>query len=341
MVVDYKKRHDDAEHHDHAHSDDAHSHEGGHSHTHGVVDPSILATERGIWAVKWSFVGLFLTAAFQVVVVIFSESVALLADTIHNFGDAATAIPLFVAFLFARRKPTKRFTYGFGRVEDLAGLFIVLMIFVSAVVAAYQSVMRLITPEPVFFLWAVVLASIVGFLGNEGVALFRIKVGREIGSAALVADGYHARIDGLTSLAVLLGVIGVWLGFPLADPTVGLLISIAILKIVWDSAKLVFTRLLGGVEPNVVDEIKAAAKNAPTVEDVTEVRVLWLGHRMHSEVNITVASHLTVVEAHNIAVEARKHLLNKVKYLASATIHIDPANASGERFHALEPGEVI
>lgn len=319
-------------HHDHPHD---HQHGEEHGHTHGVVDPSILTTRRGIWAVKWSFVGLFATALFQVVVVWFSGSVALLADTIHNFGDAATAVPLFVAFSLARWKPTKRFTYGFGRVEDLAGLLIVLTILASAAVAGYESVQRLIAPRPVENLWAVVVASIVGFVGNEGVALFRIKVGREIGSAALVADGYHARTDGLTSLAVLLGAAGVWMGFPLADPAIGLLITVAIMKIVWDSAKLVFTRLLGGVEPDVVDEIATAAEDSPNVVDVTEVRVQWFGHRMHSEVNIAVRSDLTVAEAHGVAVETRKRLLDKINYLSSATIHVDPADASGERYHSV------
>jgi cation diffusion facilitator family transporter len=220
----------------HNHSrEETHAPDNDHSHTHGfgdVVDPTILTTERGIWAVKWSLVGLMLTAVLQVVIVYISGSVALLADTIHNFGDAATAIPLWIAFLLARRKPSKRFTYGYGRVEDLAGVAIVFMILFSAVVAGYESIQRIFQPQEVKYLWAVVAASLIGFIGNEAVALFRIKVGKEIGSAALVADGYHARVDGLTSLAVLFGVVGVWLGYPLADPIVGLLITIAILKIV-------------------------------------------------------------------------------------------------------------
>lgn len=335
MIVDYKTKHDD-----HGHDDGEHSHGSDHGHdhghTHGMIDPSIISTERGIWAVKWSFVGLALTATFQGVVVIFTGSVALLADTIHNLGDAVTTVPLFIAFLFARRKPNERFTYGYGRVEDLAGVFIVLMILASAVVAGYQSILRLMEPQPISFLWAVVVASIVGFAGNEVVALFRIKVGREIGSAALVADGYHARTDGLTSLAVLFGAIGVWLGFPLADPIVGLLISAAILKIVWDSAKLVFTRMLGGVDSNVVGDIREAVRKTPNVLDATDVRVQWFGHQMHCEVSIAVASDLTVIEAHKIAVETRNQLMKEVNYLASATIHVDPAEASGERFHTAE-----
>src|ERR1044071_954149 len=164
--------------------DHDHSHSGGHldaahhTHTHGAIDPSILDTDRGIWATKWSFVGLFITAVFQVFVVLFSGRVALLADTIHNFGDAATAIPLWIAFTLGRRKPSDRFSYGLGRVEDLAGVAIVAMILTSAVVACYESIGRLFHPQEVKYLWAVVLASLIGFAGNEAVAIFRIRVGR-------------------------------------------------------------------------------------------------------------------------------------------------------------------
>src|SRR5215203_5161665 len=227
---------------------------GEHGHSHGTVDPSLTTSERGIWAVKWSFVGLFITALLQLVVVLLSGSVALLSDTIHNFGDAATAVPLWLAFALTRLGTSRRFPFGYGRVEDLAGGIVVLIILFSAVVAGYQAMERLFNPQPIGLLWAVVAASVVGFIGNESVAVFRIRVGREIGSAALVADGYHARTDGWTSLAVLLGTVGVWLGYPLADPIVGLLITAAILGIVWQSGKAIFTRLLDGVEPEIVEE---------------------------------------------------------------------------------------
>ncbi len=314
--------------HDHPHGD-----EHSHGHTHGAVDPSILTTEKGVWALKWSFIGLFITAILQAIVVWYTGSVALLADTIHNFSDATTAIPLWIAFAIGLWKPTKRFTYGFGRVEDLAGVFIVLAILASAVFAGYESIKRIYAPQDVTYLWAVAAASIVGFVGNEAVALFRIKVGREIGSAALIADGYHARTDGLTSLAVLFGAIGIWFGFPLADPIVGLVITAMIVRIVWQSAKSVFTRLLDGVEPNVPDEIAAAANETPQVEEVTEVRVRWLGHNLHAEVNLAVSPKLTIAEAHEVGVATQKHLLEKIKYLAHVTVHIDPNHASGEKYH--------
>jgi cation diffusion facilitator family transporter len=313
--------------HDHPH--------GTHGHTHGVVDPSIISAERGIWAIKWSFIGLFITALLQVGVVVFTGSVALLADTIHNFGDAATAVPLWIAFSLAKRKPSPRFTYGLGRVEDLAGVAIVALILFSAAVAGYESIQRFFNPQPVQYLWAVVAASIIGFVGNEAVALFRIKVGRDIGSAALVADGYHARTDGLTSLAVLFGAIGVWLGYPLADPIIGLLITLAILQIVWQSSQAIFTRLLDGVDPQLGDEIRHAAGHVPGVEEVSEVRVRWLGHRLHAEVNIAVRPDLPVEAGHNIALDVQHELLHHLHYLSGATIHVDPANASGEAHHRI------
>lgn len=317
----------------HNHARDAHVH------THGPIDPSVFTTQRGIWAVKVSFLVLFATALFQVIVVLLSGSVALLADTIHNIGDAATAIPLWIAFTLARRKPSKRLTYGYGRVEDLAGVAIVLTIFFSAIAAGYESIDRLLHPRAIRFLWAVIAASVIGFLGNEAVALLRIKVGKEIGSTALIADGYHARVDGLTSLAVLFGALGVWIGFPLADPIVGLLITAVIFRIVWTSGKAVFTRLLDGIDPEVVDEIKHAIKHARGVHGVTEVRVRWLGHRLHAEVNVAVSPELSVERGHAIAKEVRHQLLHHLRYLSNATIHIDPVNASGEEHHRIAEHE--
>src|SRR6266542_2086337 len=333
---------DDHEHgaHGHDHKGGAHGHDhgggGAHGHTHGTIDPSIISTQRGLWAIKWSFFGLMVTTLFQLVVVYFSSSIALLADTIHNLGDACTAIPLGIAFILGKRKPSKRFTYGYGRVEDLAGVVVVLTILTSAIVAGYESIQRFLHPRPVGYLWAVVVAAIVGFLGNEGVAIFRIKVGKEMGSAALIADGYHARVDGFTSLAVLFSAIGIWLGYPLADPIIGGLITLAIFRIVWDSAREVFTRILDGVDPEIVDKIKDQVKQAEGVADVSEVRVRWLGHRLQAEVNLAVPQNLSVEEAHDVANRVRHRLLHNLQFLSGVTIHVDPANASGEKHHHIE-----
>ena len=313
--------------------DHNHRHDEGHGHTHGAVDPSIATSERGIWAVKWSFILLIATALVQVVVVVLSGSVALLSDTIHNFGDAATAIPLWIAFALGRLGESRRFPFGYGRVEDLAGVLVVLIILFSAVVAGYQAIDRLLNLEPIGLLWAVVAASVVGFVGNEVVAVFRIKVGQEIGSTALIADGYHARTDGWTSLAVLFGAVGVWLGYPLADPLVGLLITLAILVIVWQSGKAVFTRLLDGVDPEVAEEIRHAARHITGVEDVAEGRARWLGHRLRAEVNVAVKPELSVAEGHAIAQEVNHQLLHELCYLDMAVVHLDPIQELGEEHH--------
>lgn len=303
-------------HHDHTHSE-------GHSHTHGIVDPSIATTTRGIWAIQWSFVILATTAILQFGVVFASGSIGLLADTIHNVGDAVTAIPLWVAFLLARRKPTATFTYGLGRAEDLAGLTIVLIILLSAMVAGYQAIDRLIHPQAVQHLGWLAAAGLLGFLGNEGVAALRIRVGRQIHSAALIADGYHARTDGLTSLAVVVGAMGIWLGFPLADPIVGLLITILILGIVWQSGRAVVTRMLDGVEPGIVDEISHAARHVAGVIDVFDAKARWVGHKLHADVVITVDNELSLASANTIAAALRRELLAHLPALAVVNFHFD------------------
>lgn len=328
--------HDAHRHGSHGHSHGGHEHgPHGHGHSHGVVDPSIASSREGLWAVKWSFIGLAATAVFQVVVFMVSGSVGLLADTIHNFADASTAIPLGIAFWLARHGPTRRFTYGLGRVEDLAGIAVVATILVSALAAAYEAIRRLLDPQPVEMLWAVMLAGVVGFLGNEAVAVFRIRVGRKIGSAALVADGYHARVDGWTSLAVVLGALGIWAGYPIADPIVGVVIAGAIFILVWQSARSVLVRVLDGVETATLDAIGHAARHVEGVEDVTDVRARWLGHRMHVDVSVTVPAHLSVGDGHRIAGEVRHQLLHHVEHLGRVNVHVDPSGQSGEIHHRI------
>ena len=311
--------------HDHDHR---HGHGGKHGHTHGVVDPTIATTTKGIWAIKWSFVILAITSALQLAVVFATGSVALLADTIHNIGDAVTAVPLWIAFRLARRPPSQRFTYGLGRVEDLAGIAIVGIILFSAAFAGYEAVSRLIHPQPITLLWAVTAAGVIGFVGNEAVAVFRIRVGREIDSAALIADGYHARTDGLTSLAVVLGAAGVWAGYPLADPIIGLLITVAILGIVWQSSKAVFTRMLDGVEPEVVAEITHAAEHVGAIRKVQRVRARWLGHRLTAELDVAVAGDTTVREAEAISADVEAAVAEHVPALATAHVRVRPQEGS-------------
>lgn len=321
--------------------------QAGHGHTHGVIDPSLTSSERGIWAIKWSFLILAITAGFQLVIVLLSGSVALLADMIHNVADATTAIPLWIAFVLARRRPSKTFTYGLGRAEDLAGILIVLIILFSAVVAAYQAISRLLHPQPVSHLGWLAAAGIVGFVGNEVVAVFRIRIGRQMNSAALIADGYHARTDGLTSLAVVLGAIGVWFGFPLADPIVGLLITVTITGIVWQSAKAVITRTLDGVDPSVTAEIRHAAEHVAGIKQVTDARARWIGHELHADVAIAVDQSLSLPAAMAIARNLKVELLDHTPALKTANVTFEhseldkvdlplPAAAHSEH-HAPEP----
>ena len=303
----------------------AHGHSHG-SHSHGIVEPSIATSERGIWAVKWSFALLLATALVQAVIVFVSGSIALLADTIHNLGDAGTAIPLWIAFVLARRKPSARFPYGLGRVEDLAGVAVVLVILFSAIVAGYEAVGRLLQPQPVQQIGWVAIAGLIGFFGNEAVAVFRIRVGREIDSAALVADGQHARADGLTSLAVVLGAAGVWLGYPLADPIVGLLITGVIFAIVWQSAKAVFTRMLDGIDAAVLDELRHAAAREPRVKSVLGARARWIGHRLHGELTLALDTSVSAREVTEIADTIRSHARGHLPALERLVIEAMPAD---------------
>ncbi|MFH8253133.1 cation diffusion facilitator family transporter [Microbacterium sp. B2969] len=241
----------------------------------------------GIRALKISLLILLVTTVLQAAVVLFSGSVALLADTVHNFADALTAVPLWIAFVLGRRAATRRYTYGFGRAEDLAGLFIVFVVALSAVVAAWQSIDRILHPQPLQNIGWVIAAGVIGFLGNEAVAIYRIRVGRRIGSAALVADGVHARTDGFTSLAVVLGGLGVLAGFPLADPIVGLVISAAIFVLLIGTIRSVGRRLLDGVEPDLVDRVEHAIMHVDAVQSVDRVRLRWLGHRLEGDAIVT------------------------------------------------------
>jgi len=262
-----------------------------------------------------------ITAIAQAVVVALSGSVALAADTIHNFSDALTAVPLWIAFALSTRAATKRYTYGFGRAEDLAGLFVVAMIALSAVIAGYEAVMRLINPVPIEHVGWVAAAGLIGFIGNELVALYRIRVGRRIGSAALVADGLHARTDGFTSLAVLVSAGGVALGFPLADPIVGIVITFAILAVLRTAARDVFRRLMDGVDPELVEAAESALAARPGVIAVRSVRMRWIGHRLHADAAIEIDPSATLEEADSIAHDAEHRLFHVVPKLAQATVN--------------------
>ncbi|MFE6197403.1 cation diffusion facilitator family transporter [Streptomyces sp. NPDC057838] len=349
---DHAPGHDDGRGHDSRDRNHGHDHSHGHGHGHahrpglrhrlghlltphshetaGKVDSALESSARGMRALWVSLAVLGATALAQAFVVAASGSVALLGDTVHNTADALTAVPLGIAFVLGRRAATRRFTYGYGRAEDLAGLVIVLTIAASAVFAGWTAIDRLLDPRPVAHVPAVAAAALVGFAGNEWVARYRIRVGRAIGSAALVADGLHARTDGFTSLAVLLGAGGSALGWHLADPLVGLAITAAIALVLRDAAREVFRRVLDAVDPALVDRAERALAGVPGVRGVGELRLRWIGHRLRAEVAVVVDGEVTVREAHRITVDAEHALLHAVPRLTAALVHADPAPAPGE-----------
>ncbi|KQR53735.1 cobalt transporter [Leifsonia sp. Leaf336] len=342
-------------HHDHPHDHDhthehTHDHEHPHDHDHPTgfkgflyglfvphshdaadsIDDALEASTEGVRALKISLFVLLGTTLLQAVIVAFSGSVALLADTVHNFSDALTAIPLWVAFVLGRRVASRRYTYGFGRAEDLAGLFIIAVVALSAVVAAWQSIDRLFHPHPLENIGWVVVAGLIGFAGNEAVAIYRIRVGRRIGSAALVTDGVHARIDGFTSLAVVIGAIGVMLGFPLADPIVGLLISAAIIVLLWGTVRSIGRRLLDGIEPELVDRLEHALEETPGVAAVPRVQLRWVGHRLHGSARLEVAA-TSLDDAHRIVEAARAHAGSHLRNLDELHLEVAPTAAHPTR----------
>lgn len=321
-----------------------HHHGHGHDHAHGFrgivaqlfvphshdaadsVDNALESSAIGIRAVKISLVGLAATAAMQVVIAVVSGSIALAADTIHNFSDALTAIPLWIAFSLGRRAATRRYTYGYGRAEDIAGLFVIGMIALSAIIAGYEAVLRLIHPVAVEHVGWVAAAGVIGFLGNEGVASYRIRVGRRIGSAALVADGLHARTDGFTSLAVLFGAVGVALGYPAADPVVGMIITVAIVAVLYRAVRDIFRRLMDAVDPKLVDTAEACLAARPGVSSVRSIRMRWIGHQLHADAELDIDPKTSLADAHRIAHDAEHELTHAMPRLNSALVHAYPAH---------------
>ena len=329
--------------HQHHHDHD-HGHDHDHDHPKGIrgvlmqifaphshdaadsVDSALETSAVGIRAVKISLIGLGATAAVQVVIAVVSGSIALAADTIHNFSDALTAVPLWIAFALGRRAATRRYTYGFGRAEDIAGLFVIAMITLSAIIAGYEAIRRLLHPVAIEHVGWVAAASVIGFLGNEIVATYRTRIGRRIGSAALVADGLHARTDGFTSLAVLFGAGGVALGYPLADPIVGLIITAAILAMLRTAVRDIFHRLMDAVDPDLIDTAEASLAARPGVRGVHSIRMRWIGHRLHADAELDIDPDASLEDAHRIAHDAEHQLTHAIPKLSSALVHAYPAH---------------
>lgn len=324
----------DHEAHDHEHDTTDHNHTAhdhtGHGHEHGKVDADLYGNRAGLRAVQISTAGMFLVSAIQFAIAWTGGSAGLLADALHNFGDVFTTVALWIAFVISNRAANQRYTYGYYRAEDLAGIFIVLVIIASAVAGAVESIQKLTSGNVPTQIYLSMAAALVGVVGNELLAQYKIAVGRRINSVPLVADGQHSRIDGLTSLAALAGLIGVRLGFPIADPIAGIVITVVIVTVVYSASRSVLQRLLDAVDPRIVPSIITTARAVPGVKAVTDVRARWVGHTLHVVMNIEVDAELTLAKAHAIAEEVRHRLFHEIKGISEVVIHTDPSSASGD-----------
>ena len=298
-----------------------------HSHTDLAGDSAFLDNQLAIRTVWLALLALGLTTALQVVIYVASGSVALLADTVHNLGDALNSIPLLVAFYIARRVANRRYTYGYGRLEDIAGVFIVISIGFSAAYILYESIQRLLNPLPLENLEWIALASVVGFMGNELVAIMQIRVGRRIGSDAMIADGQHARVDGLTSLAVLIAVVGTLIGLPILDPIVGIVIAFAIVGITWNAIKAIWYRMMDAVDPHLVEHVEAHVKELDGVVAIETLRLRWVGHRMYGVMTVQVSAETALAETQNIVRAIQHEASHIVPQLEELTVQVVLARA--------------
>ena len=341
-IDDHDHEHDDHghQHDDHDHDHDDHEHDGkgghgGHGHEHGKVDADLYGNKAGLRAVQISTAGMLLVALIQFAIATIGGSAGLFADALHNLGDVFTTIALWIAFVVSSRAANQRYTYGYYRSEDLAGIFIVLVIIASAVAGAVESIQKLSSGNVPTQIYLSMAAALVGVIGNEALAQYKITVGKRINSVPLVADGQHSRIDGLTSLAAFVGLIGVKVGLPIADPIAGIVITVVILTVVYSTSRSVIQRLLDAVDPRIVPSIIKVAQDVPGVEAVTDVRARWVGHTMHVIMNIEVDPELTLVKAHAIAEEVRHRLFHSIDGISEAIIHTDPTDESGEHHQSM------
>jgi cation diffusion facilitator family transporter len=319
------------EHEDHEHKQNEKGHEhGGHGHEHGKVDADLYGNRAGLRAVQISTGGMLVVSLIQLLIAILGGSAGLLADALHNLGDVLTTVALWIAFVASSRAANRRYTYGYHRAEDLAGIFIVLIIIGSAVAGAIESILKLTSGNIPTQIYLSMVAAAIGCIGNEALAQYKISVGKRINSVPLVADGQHSRIDGLTSLAALVGLIGVKLGFPIADPLAGIIITLVILSVVYTTARSVLQRLLDAVDPHMVPTIFEAANAVEGVEATTDVRARWVGHTLHIVMNIEVDPELTLLKAHNVAEQVRHKLFHEIHGVSEVIIHTDPSSASGD-----------
>ena len=295
------------------------------AHSHHSQTSDALDTRQGLRVIKVTFFALLATSAVEAVIAFLSGSAGLLADTVHSISNTATTLPLWIAFALSQREATQSYPYGYHRAEDLAGIVILLFITASAVLVGYQSVDKLMSgDEPKFLPWAMAAGGI-GFIVNEAIAQYRVKVGGKIGSAAIVADGHHARIDGLGSLAVVVGLGAVALGFPIGDPIVGLVITVLIIYLlVREAAPGILARVMDRIDPNILNQIQDVALELPQVKQVSGVRARWMGHSLLAELSVGIEAGLSVEEGHTVAEQVEHTLLHRISKLQRCLVHVEP-----------------
>lgn len=298
---------------------------------HAVAGPE--GTRVGLRTIWISAAALAVTAAFQIVVYAFGGSAGLFADALDNLGDVVTTIALAIAFLAARRAADHRYTFGYQRFEDLAGVFVILIIWASAGLAAWESYRKLTGDHEVGYLGWGLAAAAAGAVGNELVARYKIRMGRRIGSPPLVADGKHARTDALASVAAFGGLLGVHYGFEEADPIAGFVVTLAIVVIARDASRHVLARLLDAVDPDVVQTVENIARQTPGVVSVGRAQARYAGRSLYVVLTVAVDGDLPLTRAHEISEELHHHILHDLPGVAQVDVHVDPWEPHADEAH--------
>jgi cation diffusion facilitator family transporter len=290
-------------------------------------------TKAGLRAIRLSAAVLAVAAGAQLAVVAIGGSAGLFASALDNLGDVISTVALALAFMAARRAADDRYTFGYQRLEDLAGVVVVAVIWASAGLAAFESFRKLVGEHRPTAIGVGIAVAIVGAIANEVVARYKMRVGRSIGSQPLIADGRHARIDALASVAAFAGLLGVKLGWRGADPIAGLLITVAIVAIAWDASRHVLARVLDAVDPEIVDRIMHVASETEGVAGLGRVQARWAGRSLYVSLTVAVDGNLSVADAHAVGEAVHHQVLHELPGVAQVDVHVDPWEAHAEGAH--------
>ena len=279
---------------------------------------------KAIRAIVFSSLGLLATSTLELFVVVLSGSVALLSDALHNLGDVFTTVGVYLGFRASRKVATRKYPYGYGRAEDLAGIVIVAAIWSSAVLAAWQSYEKLVTGRGTSHLPLGMLAATIGIVGNQMVARYKLKVGREIKSAPLIVDARHSMLDALASGGALLGLIGVALGFRVADPLAGFAIALLIVRIGVVATRDVVSRLMDANDEELGRAVLAAIDRIPAVKAVSDLRVRWLGRQVEVRIRVHLPATMPFSAAHDVTHQVERAVLEVIPDVREVTVEPVP-----------------